>query len=227
MATVVDLLSQLLIFDNSLRVAAGEPDEARAITALSMAQHQMEALATNLPRVLQTTVNVGQTANTESTAWSSMASTLLRLDALWLLSDDTALPIRKMKRIEEVGGHIPSLPWPMQLVFANTVGVPSGYYANTHDFYWLPLPDGTHALRVYGLVEQAEFATRSSTFNYPLRCKMPIAQFAAKLLRVSTDDDDSSLDTLAAAIFKPVLKGLKNFDRSEPHGRTYRDIHTT
>lgn len=222
--TLADVLGDMTVFDNGLQTGSGAQDEARAIRACNIAQHYFEIMAATMPRVLQSTINVATTANVETTTWTS---TLLRLDAIWLLDATTSLPTRKLKRIEEIGGHVPSLPWPLQLSLASGVGTPGGYYANQNNFYWLPLPDGTNTLRIYGFVEAPEFVSRSSSFTYPLRVKAAIAAFAVKLLKSSTDDDESSNDSLASAIFGPLLKGMKSFDRSEPHGRYYGEVHDT
>lgn len=223
-ATLADVLSDMVVFDNSLRTGSGEADEARAIRACNMAQHQFELFCASRADVLQSTITTTTTLNTETTA---MSSTLLRLDAMWLLDPVTNLPTRKLKKISEVGGHVPSLPWPLSLTMVSGNGVPAGYYANSANFYWLPLPDGTNTLRIYGFIEQSEFASRSSTFNYPLRVKMAIANYAVKLLRAGVDDDESTNDNLTSMIFGPLLKGLGNFDRSEPNGRYYGEYHDT
>jgi hypothetical protein len=151
----------------------------------------------------------------------------LRLDAVWLLDPATNAPIRRVRRIEDVGGHVPSLPWPLQLTFNSGVGSPSGYYANMRNLYWLPVPADVQTVRIYGFLEQAEFATRASVFNYPNRCKAAFAEFAAKMLVNAVGDDTTDMDALAGAIYKPLLKQLRKFDRSEPHGRYYSEIHVT
>lgn len=224
--TVADVLALMPLFDNGLRVGVGEPDEARAVLALTTGQHYFETLCATLPRAFQTAVDTLQTtAHTESTAWPSA---LLRLDAIWLLDATTNLPIRRLHRIDEVGGQVPALPWPLQLTYSAGVGDPAGYYANMAQFYWLPVPATTgQKFRIYGLFEQAEFATRASNFLYPARCKSVFAEFAAKLLKNAVGDDSTDIDGLAAAIYKPLLKQLRKFDRSEPHGRYYSEIHTT
>lgn len=224
MATVADLLALMPVFDNKLRVKNGDKDEARAVLALTTAQHYFEVVAATYQRVLGSTITVAPAASTETTTYPT---SLLRLDSVWLLDSTTLLPIRRLKRIETSGGHAPSLPWPLQLVVQSSVGSPLGYFANMENFFWLPLPDQAQTIRIYGLLEQAEFVDRESIFHYPLRTKAAIASFAVKILSTSVDDDTQSIDSLAASFFGPLLRGLKSFDRSEPHGRTYGEIHDT
>lgn len=221
---VGDLLALMPMFNNSLRVGNGEQDEARAVLALTTAQHYFETVAATYARVLGSTITVAPSANTETTTYPA---TLLRLDSIWLLDATTLLPVRRLKRIESSGGHAPSLPWPLQLVVQAGTGMPAAYFANMASFYWLPLPDSAQTLRIYGFVEQPEFVDRLSAFNYPLRTKAALASFAVKILKTSTDDDTAEVDALASAIFGPLLRGLKQFDRSEPHGRTYGEVHDT
>lgn len=222
--TAADLLADMMVLNNELRTTAGGADEARAIRALNMAQHYFETICAALPKVLQDTVNVATVANTEKSTW---ASTLLRLDAIWFLGTN-GRPIYKLKRIAEIGGQVPSLPWPLTLSLSNTgTGQAAGYYGNMRDFYWMPLPSGAASIRIYGFLAQAELATRASAFGYPLQCKLAFATFATKLLKIGVDDDPGNLDDLAAATFKPLLRALRRFDRSEPDSRYYTDVHTT
>lgn len=221
---VEELLALMPMFNNALRVGNGEKDEQLAILALTTAQHYFETIAATYGRVLGSTITVSPSTNTETTTYPT---SLLRLDSVWLLDSTTLQPIRRLARIETSGGHAPSLPWPLQLVMQASTGAPVSYFADMRNFYWLPLPDQAQTLRVYGLLEQDEFVTRLSTFNYPARCKAPLASFAVKILKTSVDDDTSGVDALAAAMFGPLMKGLKSFDRSEPHGRSYGEVHDT
>lgn len=222
--TLADVLSLMPLFNNGLNTGAGGKDEARGILACTTAQHYFETLCATYPRIFQDTVTAATVANTEATAWNTA---LLRLDAAWLLDVGTGRPIRRLQRIEDVGGHVPQLPWPLQLTFSSGVGAPAGYYANMRNFYWMPLPADVQTLRLYGLLEQSEFVNRNSAFNYPNRCKAAFAEFASKMLINSVGDDTTDADALAAAIYKPLLKQLRKFDRSEPHGRYYTEVHTT
>lgn len=220
---VSDLLDTMAVLDNELDVGVGGDDENRAIKALSLAQHQMESIAATLPRVFQSTITVATVAGVETTTWTS---SLVRLDAIWLLNSD-GFPIRKLKKVFEVGGHVPALPWPLDLALPTGSGTPSGYYASPQSFYWLPLPSGVSSLRVYGLVEQAEFGARADAFNYQKRCKMPLASFAVKILNNAVGDATKNFDELAQQTFGPLLRSLRKLDRSEPTPRYYSDVHDT
>lgn len=221
--TVSDLLDVMKLLNNELKVVAAGKDETRAILALSMAQHYFESIAASIPKVLQSTVNVATTANQETTTWTS---SLLRLDAMWLL-DENSRPVRKLEKVDAVGGHVPSLPWPLAVVsFAS--GGPFAYYGNMANFYWMGTPESVKSLRIYGFIEQSEFAARTSDFNYPKRTKLALADFAVKVLRIGLDDaGENSLDQLAVQIFTPLLRQLRKPDRSGPEGRHYDTYHST
>lgn len=225
MSTVADVLDLIGVLDNELDVAASGVDEARAIKALNIAQHQFELVASEYPKVGQTHVQTLTT--TASTEVSTFPSTLLRLDAIWYVDPTSSLPVWKLKRITEIGGHVPSLPWPINLALATGSGSPSGYYANMADFYWLLLPDATSTLRVYGLFEAAEYTARANTFLYPTRLKVSFAEFASTLLNRAVGDANAPLEALSDSIFRPICKRLKRFDRSEPIPKGYSNVHTT
>lgn len=225
MATVADILDYMGVMDNELDVAASGVDEARAIKAINIAQHQFELVASEYPKVGQTHVQTLTTA--ASTEVSVFPSALLRLDAVWNIDATTLRPTSKLKRITEIGGHVPSLPWPVNLAMPTGSGVPSAYYANMADFYWLPLPDATNTLRVYGLFEAAEYSARANTFLYPTRLKVSFAEFARELLDRADGDTDNAIESLADRIFRPICKRLKRFDRSEPIPRGYSYDHST
>lgn len=220
---VSDLLDTMAILNNELELEVAGADEGRAIIALTLAQHQFETQAALYPRALQSTITVTTAANVETSAWST---SLLRLDAIWLL-DANGVPINKLEKIQQIGGHVPTLPWPLDLALATGTGNPSGYYASSQNFYWLPLPSGVASLRVYGLIEQAEFGTRNDAFNYTKRCKLAIASFAVRLLAGGIGDDATDFDTLAARTFGPLIRSLKKLDRSSPLVRRYDRVHLT
>ena len=50
--------------------------------------------------------------------------------------------VRDIESIQDVGGHAPNLPWPMQISAIAASGEPGAFYANMQDFYWLPIPSG-------------------------------------------------------------------------------------
>lgn len=222
--SVSDLLDLMALVDNELQVGEDGRQETRAILALREAQHYFETLAAVYPDILQDTITVGATANTETTDW---ATGLLRIDGMQYL-DANGVPVGQMYRIDEVGGHVPSLPLPIQLLYAPTIGgAPFAYYGNGRDFYWLPQPDTAYSFRIYGLLEADEFTDRDDDFDYPKRTRLAFATFAAKLLQVSTDDDPTDMDELARQVFTPLIKQLRTFDRSAPRSRHYTEFHTT
>lgn len=225
--TVQDLLNTMALVNNELQITPGGADVANGILALTHAQHYFEMMASSMPRVLSTGLvanNVATALNIETSPWSSM---LTRLDAAWYL-DNNGNPVRKLKRIVEFGGHVPSLPWPLQIALtASWGGAPFGYYADMNQFFWLPRADNIYAIRIYGFFTQAEFVLATDNFNYPPACKLPIAQMAARMLATAVGDDSMEYDKLAAIVFRPLLRQLRKFDRSEPMPRFYSEFHTT
>lgn len=221
--TVADLLDVMSMLDNELDTAAGGVNESQCIKALTQAQKQFENIAAMFPRVYQSTINVVTTANTETT---TTPTTLRRFDALWQL-DSNGRPLFKIERIDQVGGHVPSLPWPLQISLATGTGAPGGYYANMSNFYWLPMPDGVYSVRIYGLIAQPSFVDRNSNYNYHDYTQLSVAQVAVKLLSVGVDDDTTSIDELSSLTFKPLLRSVRKFDRSGPRGRVYSKVHDT
>jgi hypothetical protein len=221
--TVADVLGVMELLDGELETGSGETDETKAISALTQAQHYFELLCATHPRILQDTTTVVTVAATESSSW---ATSLLRLDAIWLL-DANSRPISKLRKIEDIGGHVPSLPWPLDILNSSGSGSPYGYYANMRNFYWLPLPDGVSTMRIYGFIEKARFSARTDDFNYPYRTHLPFAQFATRLLQIGDDNVSADLMQLAGNVFGPVLKQLRKFDLSEPSARHYTEFHTT
>lgn len=224
--TIADVFDVMGLLDNELDLASGGDDEDRAILAVKVAQRYFETLAATMPAgTLQTIVDtLTTTASTETTTWPA---TLKRLDAVWKLDPTSLRPVYRLKRIHEIGGHVPSLPWPLQLSLNTGSGSPAGYYANTTSFYWLPLPDGTHTLRIYGFVTGAVPVDRTSAFAYPDTCLAPFAAFAVRLMAAGVGDESSDLTALAETCFRPLLRGMRKFDRSEAIPRSYAYAHDT
>lgn len=220
--TVAALLATCKILNNELKIDAGGRDEIRAIMALTEAQHHLENIAASMAGVLQQTITVTSTANTETT---TKAASLLRIDGIWIL-DSAGTPITQLERIEEVGGHTPNLPWPFTLASSAT-GALGGYYASFDQFYWLPRPSAASTMRVYGLIEKDEWTARTDDVDYPTRARLALATFAVKLLRIGVDDDIVDLDRLALQTFTSLLRSLSNLDRSRAQQRQYSEYHTT
>lgn len=221
--TWADVLTYMEMLNNELEAGSGEDDEVSALIACVAAQHQFEAIAASLPRTLGTVVNTTTTTtNTETTTWPTA---LLRLDGIFVL-DSSGKVVRKIERMQEVGSHAPSMPWPLNLV-SPAGGTPSGYFTDMANFYWLPLPDASYTLRIHGLFEATEPATRASSFIYPKRCKLAMAQMAVFLMKFGVDDTKGDLDKLGERIFRPLLRGLRKYDRSGPVDKHYDSVHTT
>lgn len=221
--TWADVLGYMEMLNNELELGAGEDDEVNGLLACVAAQHQFETLAATLPKTLATVVNTTTTTiNTETTTWPTA---LLRLDGIFVL-DSAGRVVRKIERMQEVGSHAPSMPWPLNLV-SPAGGTPSGYFTDMANFYWLPLPDASYSLRIHGLFEATEPTVRSSSFVYPKRCKLAMAQMAVFLLKYGTDDTKGDLDKLGERLFRPLLRGLQKFDRSGPQDKHYDSVHTT
>lgn len=221
--TVADVLDTMSLLDNENDFSSGGAEEARGIVALNVAQRYFEMLVAGTPRALQTATTITQAAATETTEFSS---TLKRIDAVWALDDTTLRPTYRIKRLNDTGAHIPSLPWPLQLSYPTGQGPAAGYYANSSAFYWLPLPDGTHSIRIYGFVTFNALASRVSPFFYTDAADA-MAAFASKLLSKSVGDTAEEMATLANSLFRPVLKMMQSFDRSEPMPRMYAHFHDT
>lgn len=221
--TWADVLGYMEMLNNELEAGSGEDDEVSALVACVAAQHMFEAIAASLPKTLATVVNTTTTtANTETTTWPTA---LLRLDGIFVL-DSSGKVVRKIERMQEVGSHAPSMPWPLNLV-SPAGGTPSGYFTDMANFYWLPLPDASYTLRIHGLFEASEPTVRASSFVYPKRCKLAMAQMAVFLMKFGVDDTKGDLDKLGERIFRPLLRGLRKFDRSGPVDKHYDSVHTT
>src|SRR5258708_32641648 len=161
--TVANLLDLNAPRNNESDVTGGRADEGRAVKALMIAQHYFETIAASLPRVLASTIQVVTAASAETTTFPS---TLLRMDGLWFLDPTTNLPIYKLKRILEAGGHVPPLPFPLDLSLNTGTGAPAAYFSDMASFYLLPLPQCVANVRVYGLVEITEIVYRTSYYNF-------------------------------------------------------------
>lgn len=221
--TWADVLDVIELLDNELECGAGEDDEVRAILACKHAQHEFETLAATFPRTLGTVVNTTTTtAATEATAWPSA---LLRLDGIFVL-DSAGVIVRKIESMQEIGSHAPSMPWPLNLV-SPAGGTPSGYFTDMANFYWLPRPDASYSLRIYGLFEQAEPALRASAYAYRNNTKLAMGQMALFLMKYGTDDTKGDLHKLGDILFRPLLRSLRKFDRSGPMDKHYDFLHTT
>ena len=218
------------VLDNELDVSSAGADETRSISALDMAQDAFEAFIANHPDLLGTAGTVTTTADTEATAWPS---TLMRMDTAWLMNTTSTpnLPQWQIDIIQDVGGHIPAVPWPWGSggVWATPAGKgkPVALYTNRANLYWRPLPDATHTVRIYGLYSATDIASRTETFAYPDVVSLPMAAFAVRMMEMGVDDPSDELAALATEIYAPVLNMLRQPTRQRAQSRQYSQVHTT
>lgn len=222
--TAADLLTRMQGINNELEIASGGDDESRCLTALDMAQDYFESVAASMPRVGQQTTTVTTTANTETTAWPS---SLKRLDSLWYIDSGTSRPAWEIVPTFSAGGHRPQVPFPYNLTATPGTGAPRQYAYDASYFYWLPEPDATYTIRVYGLLARTALTSRSVTFGWDDEVSVPLAAFAVKLLRLGIDDASADFGALAEEAFVPVLRSMRKRVRQTAMGRHYTRVHTT
>lgn len=227
--TVASILSKMQVLDNELDVSSGGADETRSITALDMAQDAFEAFIANHPDLLGTVGTVTTTANTETTAWPS---TLMRMDTAWLINTSATpnLPQWELNIIQDVGGHIPPVPWPWGAgVWATPAGKgqPVGLYTNRSYLYWQPLPDAVYTVRIYGLYSKDELTSRAQTFQYPDVVSVPMASYAVRMMEMGIDDPSEELAALADELYAPVINMLRQPTRQRAQSRQYSTVHFT
>ncbi len=228
---VADVLDTMNVLDNEIDVSDGGADEDRAVAALSIAQRHCVKVASNIKGVLSTFgVNTIKTdANQE---WTNKPGTLLRVDSLWALSlDGLKRPIYELDRIDDTGGHMPSLPWPLSWGVSTSPGQPRAYYEDAGQWFWQPVPDVVYQMRAYGLWAPADFDDRNSEIALPGTAAYhlcdPLAAYALKYMTMAVDDPIDNLQSLALEMFAPALKALSQRDRSRPKGRQYAYSHST
>lgn len=222
---IADVLDMMGVLDNEIEIFKGGSDEARSILALGMATDYFETVAATLPKVLSSAgVNPIKTAALMES--SPFPTELLRLDGLWAL-DVNGVPLFPMERIDEVGGHMPALPWPLSYVTSAAPGQPRGYYPNSNALFWLPVPDQVYSVRAYGLWSVPAYVDRTSAFPFPDMAALPLAAFACKYGTVGLDDASDEIQKVAVETFTPCLRALRKRDRSRPLGKRYESFHTT
>lgn len=222
--TAADLLSRMKILANELRIASGGADESRCLTALDMAQDYFEDVAASMPKVGQRTTTCTTSANTETTAWPTG---LLRVDSVWYVDPATSRPAWELRNIYDTGGHQPQSPFPYNLSLSSGTGAPREYFSDEQTFYWRPLPDATHTLRVYGLIARTALTSRSVTFGWQDSVSLPLTAFAVQLVRLGVDDRTDELQALAEQMFTPVLRRMRKSVRQGPMSKHYTQVHTT
>jgi hypothetical protein len=165
------LLGYMTILNNELSNGVGEADEVRCITALNMAQDLFDSLCAKLPPGTQArSAEISTGAGIERTTFTP---TILRLDGLQPLSTTGGVPVGGIiHSIQEVGGHVQSVPWPIQVLLSTSApGRPLSYWADATQIYWGTMPDATYYYRAYGYHAAADIATRNSTSLTSARCR--------------------------------------------------------
>lgn len=223
-STGQNVLDRMKVLAPELQTQAGGIDVATALTAINMAQSYMESVFALHPDILgDVTGTVTTTNNTESTAWPTG---LLRLDRLQYLDAVTNKPSWDLLDIRRTGGHAATWPWPTNLVTSTGTGAPRAYWTNGTNIYWNPLPDATYSVRWYGF-QVAAAVTAAGFLAYPDICMTPLANMAARLIRLGLDDNVSGYQALAEEVFQPVVTALSSFQRERAPGMNYTYRHDT
>src|SRR5574341_20566 len=223
MATGQTILDIMEVVNQELQLQAGEDDVTKGLVALNAAQDAFEGLASLRPNIFGS--DVGTVTTSASTETSTFPSGFLRVDRIQHL-DSNSRPDYDLDPIRKVGGHAWNRYWPLSLTSTVTTGKPRAYYTNGRSIYWSPLPDATHTLRMHGFKQQTDL-TAGGTFQYPDVVMLPMAAFAARLMKIGLDDPDAALANLAGEIFTPVLAQLGNFVRDGSAGFEYTREHIT
>lgn len=229
--TVQTIFNRMMLYDNQLDLIASGDDVTRGLTALNLVQDWWEAVAAAVADLCQTYATTGlvTVADQEYTTWPA---TLLRLDELWLL-DSNSKPIRKLDSIDQVGGHVPSYPWPLSAVSLSgqvQTGAPVEYYTKGQGgvFLWAPTPDAVYTLRGYGLWSQTDYTAVSGaggTWLYPDVVALTAVPFATQVMRMGLDRDLTGVQGAAEAAFTRAVKALEHQVRTRPQSRTYDETH--
>lgn len=228
---VADLFNIMDTLDNEIDLSAGGSDEARAIAALNIAQRHCYKVAAGIKGVMST---FGKNAikTDAGQEWTNKPPDLLREDSLWALSQDALLrPIYELRRIDDTGGHMPTLPWPLSWAVSSTNGQPFAYYEDAGQWFWSPVPALIYQMRAYGLWAPADFKDRDSGVTWPGNAAYhlcdAVAAYALKYMTMAVDDPTDNLQALALEMFAPALKALSQRDRSKGKSRRYEYTHST
>jgi hypothetical protein len=174
------------------------------------------------PQILgSSTGTVATAASTETTAFPTG---LLRIDRLQLL-DASSRVVRDIAPLQRVGGHRMSQFWPLNITSSSTSGSPRFYKAFGATLYWTPLPDAIHTVRWYGF-QRASDLTAGGTFAYDDGVALPMASFAAQLMKTGVDDQTNDLQALAMGTFSTILDTLSLVNRDQAPGLAYTQVHT-
>jgi hypothetical protein len=224
MATGQTLLDTMELVNRELQLQTGENDVTRGLVALNRAQDYLESILAGEKWVKGDTIGTVVTAaSTETTAFPSG---LLRLDRLVFLSPTTSRPEYELESNRD--SKAPGVGWPTVLFSSPGVtgGRPVAYTTNGRTIHWDPLPDAVYTIRWHGLQAQTDI-TAAGAFLYDDIFILPIASFAARLMKVGLDDDASDIATAAENTFRPAIKAAVGYHRDGGRGLRYRYTHGT
>ena len=216
MATVQTVFDRMEVLDQELQLQSGEADVTRGLAAVNMAQDHFEAMVAQFPSLLgDQAATVTTSANTETTTFPAG---LLRLDSLWFIDPTDSLPRWRVEPVFGSGAHREHYINPVwnRTASSSVTGRPREYWTDGTNFYWNPIPDGTHTVRWYGFKAATDYTAAADTFAYPDICLTPFAAFATRLFQLGIDDSDAQYNRLAQETFGPVIKTLQNFRREGP-----------
>lgn len=222
MATGQTVLNLMELVDRELQLQPAEDDTVRGLIALNAAQDYLETILASFPNVKGSSHStLTTTASTETTAFPTG---LLRLDKMQLL-DTNGNVVWGLDPLDEVGSHRPVARWPWSIGTASPLtGKPRAYYTNGTTIFWSPLPDGTHTVRYYGFIRASDI-TASGTVAYDDVLLLPLATFAARLVKVGLEDSTTDLIDLAGSTFLPAVRMLDGFTRDGAPPLQYRRQH--
>lgn len=216
------LLDMMELVNQELQLQTGEADVTRGLLALNVAQDYFETYAAVRKIKGGQTGTLSTAQNTESTAFPTG---VLRIDRLQLLDAGTGRPKYDLTPLHRVGGHLARGFWPLNITSTTTSGEPRSYWTNGANIFWSPLPSGTFSVRWYGFQRQVDI-TASGTFSYDDLVALPLASFAARLMKMSVDDSVQEINSLAQETFKAALDSLEMFNRDGAAALEYSEIHT-
>lgn len=217
------LLDRMELFNPELQLQPGEEDVTRGLTALNIAQDYYESLAAQRGKIHGG--QVGTVATVNNTETTAFPTGVLRIDRLQTLNASTNRPDGDVGRIKRVGGHATSTRWPYNVTLSTAPGKPASYWTNGTSIYWSPVPDAAYNVRWYGFQVAADI-TALGTFAYPDIVSIPLATFAARIMKIGLEDPVQDLAAIANETFKSTLDALENFNRDGASGLEYTEPHT-
>jgi hypothetical protein len=216
------LLDRMELLNQELQLQSGEADVTRGLLALNVAQDYFESLAALRPQILGS--STGTVATVNATETTSFPTGLLRIDRLQLL-DSSDRVVRDVYPLQRVGGHRMSQFWPLNITSSSTSGAPRYYKAFASALYWTPLPDAAYNVRWYGFARASDI-TAAGIFAYDDGVALPLASFAAQLMKTGVGDEVSDLQGLAMGTFSTILDTLSQTNRDQAPGLAYTQVHT-